>query len=85
MGSGASSGEVDQRRSAVSECYETLDLQRALEIIRQYDVRYIYVGPYERLYYSPRGLAKFSEMEASGWLDLVFSEGGVKIYEVTYQ
>jgi uncharacterized membrane protein len=82
MGSGASAGEVDRRRAAVNECYDTLDIQRALEIIELYKVRYVYVGPYERLYYSPRGLAKFAEMEAGGWLDLVYNEGGVKIYEV---
>ncbi len=74
--------EVDRRHGAVRECYNTPDPDRALAILRQYGVRYVYVGPYERLYYAPVGLAKFDEMVARGLLHLVYDREGVRIYEV---
>jgi len=74
--------KVEQRHLDVNECYETLDLLRAEEILRQYDVQYIYVGPYERLYYSAEGLAKFDEMVDLGMLRAVYDRAGVRIYEV---
>jgi uncharacterized membrane protein len=45
-------------------------------------VRYVYVGPYERLYYEPRALAKFSALVNDGRLRIVYNQGGVKIYQV---
>jgi uncharacterized membrane protein len=78
----AGAAKVEQRHLDVNECYETLDLLRAEEILRRYDVRYIYVGPYERLYYSPEGLAKFDEMVDLGMLRVVYDRAGVRIYEV---
>ncbi len=73
---------VNQRHTEVYECYETPLVERAREILQQYDVRYVYVGPYERLYYNPTGLAKFDDMVAQGLLRLVYDRDGVKIYEV---
>lgn len=78
----AGAGEVDQRHLDVNECYETVDTLRAEQILRRYGVCYIYVGPYERLYYSPEGLAKFDEMVDLGVLRVVYDRMGVKIYEV---
>jgi len=81
MGAGGSS--VEQRRMDVDECYTIRDGARALEIIRQYGVQYVYVGPYERLYYDQRGLAKFNALAADGYLQLVYNQDGVRIYRVT--
>lgn len=52
------------------------------EFIRQYDVRYIIVGPQERAYYPPDGLAKFERMAAQGRLAVAYRNEGVTIYEV---
>jgi len=78
----ANPGQVEQRHLDVNECYGTMDPDRAWQIIQKYGVRYIYIGPYERLYYDPRGLAKFGTMAADGRLRVVYNQGGVKIYEV---
>jgi YYY domain-containing protein len=76
---------VERRRSDVNEFYSTDDIQRALELIARYDVQYIYVGDYERAYYSPMGLAKFDAMVAQGELEVAYDAHGVKIYRVTDQ
>jgi YYY domain-containing protein len=78
---------VEWRRSDVNQCYNTPGLEQsaisyAQEILARYDVRYIYVGEYERAYYDPVGLAKFDQMAAQGLLRVVYDAQGVKIYEV---
>lgn len=75
----AGAGEVEQRHRDVQECYNTSDVTRAREILDRYNVRYVYVGPYERLYYDARGLSKFGSMDD---LRLVYNQAGVRIYEV---
>jgi uncharacterized membrane protein len=74
--------EVHQRHSDVHECYDTPWAGRAREILQRYGVRYLYVGPYERLYYDPTGLAKFDALVDQGFLRLVYDREGVRIYEV---
>lgn len=54
----------------------------ALDFIQKYDVRYIVVGPLERAYYPPEGLAKFDRLARDGLLSLAYENPGVKIYEV---
>ena len=78
----ATGGRVERRHMDVSECYQTTDGDRAWEILGRYEVRYVYVGSYEKLYYSPEGLAKFDAMAAAGMLRVVYDRDGVKIYEV---
>ncbi|MBN1179139.1 MAG: glycosyltransferase family 39 protein [Anaerolineae bacterium] len=73
---------VEQRRIDVTECFSTADMARAWEILTQYEVEYVYVGPYERLYYPADGLAKFDTMVTQGLLRLVYDVSGVRIYEV---
>lgn len=75
-------GRVDDRRHDVQTAYSTPIPEEAIGILERYDVRYIYVGPYERLYYDQRGLAKFDAMAADGYLELVYDRNGVRIYEV---
>ena len=74
--------EVDRRHWEVQECYNTSDPERALAILNRYHVRYVYVGPYERLYYDPAGLSKFDGMAVRGLLRVVYDREGVRIYEV---
>jgi YYY domain-containing protein len=51
-------------------------------LLEEYNVRYIVVGPLERAYYDPKGLAKFETMVADGTLQVVFRNDQVTIYEV---
>ncbi len=74
--------EVDQRHGYVRECYNTPDPDRALAILRRYGVRYVYVGPYERLYYPPAGLDKFDALALQGLLRVAYDREGARIYEV---
>ena len=73
---------VERRRSDVNEFYSTDNIQRAKELLARYDVQYIYVGEYERVYYNPMGLAKFDAMVAQGELEVVYDASGVKVYRV---
>jgi uncharacterized membrane protein len=78
----SSAAQVEQRRQDVWRCYDTVDPGEARHILERYQVRYIVVGPYERLYHSPAGLAKFDRMVAEGQLRLVYDQNEVRIYEV---
>jgi YYY domain-containing protein len=73
---------VSWRRGDVRECYDTLSVPRAQEILARYGVRYIYVGAYEWAYYDSTGLAKFDRMVTQGLLQVAYDAQGVKIYEV---
>lgn len=73
---------VQNRAAAVREMYETADLARAAALLRQYSVRYVVVGPLERVYYSGEGLAKFDRMVAEGLARAVYANPGVTLYEL---
>lgn len=74
--------QVHRRMNDVARLYNTTELQEAMEIIRDYDVSYVYVGTQEALYYEPAGLEKFETMTAEGLLRQVFQNADVTIYEV---
>jgi uncharacterized membrane protein len=76
---------IDQRLNDVQRLYSDTNPEVALEIVLKYDVRYIYVGEVERIYYPGPGLDKFEQMRADGRLNLVYHNDQVKIYEVTSQ
>jgi uncharacterized membrane protein len=64
--------------------YSTRDSAQAIELLRYYHVRYIYVGPLERQVYaqqSSAGLDKFDRM-VGDTLRVVYRLDGVTIYEV---
>ncbi|MFQ5342787.1 MAG: DUF2298 domain-containing protein, partial [Anaerolineae bacterium] len=63
---------IDQRIEDVKTIYNTPDPQRALDLMRKYDVSYVYIGPLERAYYDPNGLAKFDQMAQAGTLEQVY-------------
>jgi uncharacterized membrane protein len=71
---------IDQRISDVRTIYSSADLALAAQLMDQYGVRYIYVGPLERLYYHSDGLAKFDQ--PNEWWSLVYQNEQVKIYQV---
>lgn len=86
--------QVFTRSRDVRTLYDTPSEQQALTLIEKYGIRYIYVGPVERLhqfaappggvpeqYASPAGLAKFGAMVGRE-LDVAYSNPGVTIYRV---
>ena len=72
---------VDQRIREVARIYNALSNQEALEIMRKYDVEYVYLGKVEHLYYDPLGLAKFDN-GLDGALEQVYENRDVRIFRV---
>ena len=50
-----------------------------MNLIKKYDVDFIYIGHLERLYYDADGLNKF-DSDNHDWAQLVYSNQEVKIY-----
>jgi uncharacterized membrane protein len=73
---------VSTRVNDVNTLYSITNTAEALTILDKYDVRYIYVGQLEWVYYNPQGLLKFDNMVEQGYLNEVYRNGGVSIYEV---
>jgi uncharacterized membrane protein len=73
---------VYDRIDDVNTLYNTTDKVEALEILDRYNVKYIYAGQLEWVYYHPQGLLKFEDMAREGFLKEVYRNGGVSIYEV---
>jgi YYY domain-containing protein len=74
------SGMIQQRIGDVERAYASTNPQDALNVIRNYQVRYVVVGGLERKYYPAAGLDKFQNMPE---LQLVYDADNVQIYEVT--
>jgi YYY domain-containing protein len=87
---------VSDRIAEIDSFYLTTDLQKALEFLRKYNVRYIILGQQERGHYSnPRlllerevptaeGLSKFEAQNGVLWSE-VYRDGDTVIYEVLQQ
>jgi len=65
------------RMAAMEEIYTTGDANRMLELLKEYDVRYVIVGPNEQRLYPGAGLEKFAQ-----YLPVAFQQGGLAIYLV---
>jgi YYY domain-containing protein len=76
-GDAAARNELEPRRSDVERIYNTLDVNEALELLRKYNVRYVYVGGLERSVYNGEALGKFDQLGQR-----VFEQDEVVIYEV---
>ncbi len=72
---------VAPRIRDVERIYSTEDTSVAMDLLRRYGVKYIYVGQLEESYYSPQGIAKF-EGDLAPYLSKVFDSDEVSIYEV---
>jgi YYY domain-containing protein len=71
---------IDHRIADVQTMYNSTDLQQTEDLLKLYNVKYIYVGPLEKIYYDGNGLNKFDQ---SGDLwKLVYQNEQVKIYQV---
>lgn len=51
--------DIDTRKAAILELYNSPDPQQKLEIIKKYNIKYIVVGGLERETYTPMGLKAF--------------------------
>ncbi|HDH09858.1 MAG TPA: hypothetical protein ENF84_02840, partial [Chloroflexi bacterium] len=74
--------QVGRRDGQVREFFNTQDIARALQLIRELRISYIYIGQLERAVYDPAGLAKFDEMVRRGELEVVYENKRTKIYRV---
>jgi uncharacterized membrane protein len=68
--------EVGSREPDIRTLYETPDWTIALEIIRRYDIRYIYIGSLERSTYS-LNIEKFEQNLSPG-----FEQGNIIVFVV---
>ncbi len=74
--------EVEQRKRDVAAIYTDPEVVRALELLKKYDVSYVYIGQLERVFYPEAGLRKFEAMAGSGQLRQVYQNQEVRIYQV---
>lgn len=72
---------LDARIRDVHLIYASPDAAEALQLLREYDVTYLYVGETERNYYPISGLTKFQDMEAQGELAVVYKNQEVTVYQ----
>jgi len=73
-------GEVDERNRDVDMIYNTLDNDEAMELLRKYDVEYIYIGTLERETSESEGLQKFATHPEDYYL--MYEHEGVTIFKV---
>jgi len=69
--------QIEPRRADVATIYSSTDTQQAGELLKKYEVDYIYVGAAERKTYPAEGLAKLAQLG-----EVVFQQGDVAIYRV---
>ena len=75
----AYSSTIPERAEDIREMYETTDVERALDLLRQYRVKYVVVGDLERIIYAADGLRKFENLARK-----VFENQGTTIYEARW-
>jgi uncharacterized membrane protein len=76
------SEDVGKRDGQAREFFNTRDSARAMQLIRELHIGYIYLGQLEYVTYEPAGLAKFEQMEKANVLEVVYQNPRVKIYRV---
>ena len=75
--------QVGERDGKARDFFNTPDISRALQLIRELHVSYIYVGQLEHTVYDAAGLAKFDEMVQQGELEVVYENEMTRIYRVS--
>jgi YYY domain-containing protein len=73
--------EVTHRVTLVGQFYLTTDVNEALQILEQFNVRYIILGQLERASYPGPGLEKFPQYEGRYWRR-VYQDAETEIYQV---
>ena len=73
-------------REQVSRAFwETTDPEQAWQIANDLHIDYVYVGPLERILFTPEQLAKFDAWVQSGRAEIVYQNPGVTIYRLIRQ
>ena len=72
---------IDERLNDVDLIYSTDSPEEAFKLLNKYDVKYVYVGELERLYYPMDGIRKFDIMDGSQ-LYKIYNNSTVDIYKV---
>jgi YYY domain-containing protein len=67
--------EPARREPDIDLLFNTTDLRQAQQLLEEYGIDYVYVGPLEQERYSPPGLAKFGQL-----MEVVYQHEGVTIY-----
>ena len=73
--------QVGPRSGQARNLYRTVNLQETIDLIRELDVEYVYVGPLERTEY-PQADVKFERLSELGYLYPVYRNDLVTIYRV---
>ena len=74
-------GLVDRRAADVRTMYTDPSVEKRAALLKDYRVKYIYVGELERAYYSQSSLDRFGQM-VEHFLEIVYDHDGVRIYRV---
>ena len=74
---GRDGAELSRRQADIDRAYSSASFEEALSVLREYDVKYVFVGSLERMKYAPDGLLKF-EM----FMDAAFRSGNTAVYRV---
>ncbi len=73
--------QVGPRSAQARNLYHTVNLEETMDLIRELDVEYVYVGPLERTEY-PQAHVKFERLSELGTLSPVYRNDLVTIYQV---
>jgi len=71
---------VSWRDTDSDTIYQTTDEEEASNLLRKYNVEYIFIGSVERNRYEPEGLQKFANQSLD--YELVYQSNGVEVYRV---
>jgi len=74
-------GQVGERDGMARDFFNTTDLERARQLIRDLHIRYVYIGQLERTVYDPAGLQKFDQLVQTGEMRVVYENERTTIYE----
>ncbi len=74
---GSNTADFNSRSVDVESIYTSSDAKKVKDLLKAYQIQYIYVGPFENAKYSHITLAQFSQ-----FLQVVYSADGVTIYKV---
>jgi YYY domain-containing protein len=72
---------ITDRQTDIAQFYTTTDPIQAQAFIQKYDVTYIIVGQYEKLWYPGTGLEKFDSLNGTLW-ERVYQSQDTAIYKV---
>lgn len=77
----AGTPKIEERTRDVFNIYTSPDVPQTQQLLKQYNVSYIYYGGVEKLHY-PQAEAKLANLERSGLLSQIYDQNGVKIYKI---